>query len=74
MPEYHQILDGGEKSCGELIVAIKRALDELRGGEVLKLLTEDPGAKQDLPAFCRMTGHRLLWGEGPTYYIQRREG
>lgn len=73
-PEPHAVLDGEERSCGELLVALKRAVERLRAGEILKLVTEDPGARADLPAWCRMTGHRLLWAQGVDYYIQRKGG
>lgn len=73
-PEPAAVLEGGDRSCGELILALKRAVDRLRGGQVLKLICRDPGAKEDLPAWCRITGHRLLWGDGSTFYIQRKEG
>jgi tRNA 2-thiouridine synthesizing protein A len=73
LPEPADVLDGGDRSCGELILALKRAIDRLRTGEILKLMSRDPGAKEDLPAWCRITGHRLLWDDGSTFYIQRRE-
>ncbi len=72
-PEAHAVLDGGDQACGELILTLKRAVETLGAGEILKLLTRDPGAPADLPAWCRLTGHHLLWGDGGTYYIQRRE-
>lgn len=72
-PEPHAVLDAGERNCGELILALKRAVERLRGGEILKLICRDPGAREDLPAWCRITGHRLLWGDGSTFYIQRKE-
>jgi tRNA 2-thiouridine synthesizing protein A len=46
----------------------------LRAGEVLKLLCRDPGAREDLPAWCRITGHRLLWEDGTVFLIERKEG
>jgi tRNA 2-thiouridine synthesizing protein A len=73
LPESHDLLDAGDRTCGELILALKRAVDRLRGGEILKLVCRDPGAKADLPVWCRATGHRLLHGDGSTFYIQRRE-
>lgn len=73
LPEANEVLDGGERSCGELLIALKFTLDEMRGGQVLKLICRDPGAKEDLPVWCRMTRHRLLWGDGQTFFIQRRE-
>jgi len=72
-PEPHDVLDGGDRSCGDLAIALKRAVERLRGGEILQLLTRDPGARADVPAWCRVTGHRLLWGDGSTFYIQRKE-
>jgi tRNA 2-thiouridine synthesizing protein A len=72
-PEAHAVLDGGDQACGELILTLKRAVESLGAGEILKLLTRDPGAPADLPAWCRLTGHHLLWAGGGAYYIQRRE-
>lgn len=72
-PEAHAVLDGGDQACGELILTLKRTVESLGTGEILKLLTRDPGAPADLPAWCRLTGHHLLWAGAETYYIQRRE-
>lgn len=73
LPEPHAVLDGGERRCGELILALRIEIERLRPGEVLKLVCRDPAASEDLPAWCRMTGHRLLGGDGATFYIARRE-
>jgi tRNA 2-thiouridine synthesizing protein A len=35
-------------------------LEELQSGQVLEIITTDPGAKADIPAFCNRTGHQLL--------------
>lgn len=72
-PDADQILDGGSRSCGELLIALKMTLDGMGAGEVLKLICHDPGAKEDLPVWCRMTRHTLLWSDRETYYIRRRE-
>lgn len=72
-PEAHWVLDGGDQACGELILTLKRAVDRLGAGQILKLLCRDPGAPADLPAWCRLTGHRLVWADGQTFYIQRKE-
>jgi tRNA 2-thiouridine synthesizing protein A len=73
LPEPQAVLDGGDRRCGELILALRAAIARLRAGEVLKLVCDDPGAREDLPAWCRMTGHRLLAGDGRTFYIARKE-
>ncbi|MFO0984163.1 MAG: sulfurtransferase TusA family protein [Planctomycetota bacterium] len=59
--------------CGELVLELKQRLDAMAPGAVLKLIALDPGAREDLPAWCRMTGHLLLEHEHPIYLIKRRE-
>jgi tRNA 2-thiouridine synthesizing protein A len=72
-PAADHMLDGGSRACGELLIAIKTTLDGMRAGEVLKLMCHDPGAQVDLPVWCRMTRHTLLWNDETTYYIRRRD-
>lgn len=74
LPQAHDVLDAGDKRCGEMILTLKQAMDRLRPGQILKLVCRDPGAPADLPAWCRMTRHRLVWSDGQTFYVQRREG
>lgn len=66
------IFDGGDRRCGELVLAVKLAVERLAAGQVLMLVCRDPAAREDLPAWCRITGHRLLGGDGTTFYIQRK--
>jgi tRNA 2-thiouridine synthesizing protein A len=72
-PPADRVLDGGARACGELLITLKVELDGMRPGEVLKLISHDPGARVDLPIWCRMTRHRLLWNHDTTYYIARRD-
>ena len=70
----HAVLDGGERRCGELLIALKLEMDRLRSGEILKLVSHDPAAPEEIPAWCRMTGHRLVGADGSsTFYIARKE-
>ena len=41
-------------------------------GTVLRLTALDPGAREDIPAWCNMTGHRLIEADHPLYFIARR--
>lgn len=59
-------------SCGELVIHLKRRLDALHAGDLLELVSRDLGAPQDLPAWCRLTRHRLRSAEHPVYVIERR--
>jgi tRNA 2-thiouridine synthesizing protein A len=48
-------------------------VEALSPGQALHLVALDPGAPADLPAWCRLTGHRLVAAEHPNYLIQRKE-
>ena len=41
-------------------------------GARLLVVAHDPGAPEDLPAWCRLTGNRLLEARPPHYLIERR--
>lgn len=59
--------------CGELIVELKRRLATLPPGSSLELIAEDSGVSEDLPAWCRLTGHQLVEARPPHYILKRRE-
>lgn len=63
--------DAGELGCGELVLELRLRLDELAPGAVLALTARDAGAREDLPAWCRMTGHTLVAAQHPLYWIRR---
>lgn len=65
--------DAGAIGCGELVVALRERMRALAPGRVLHLTATDPGAPEDLPAWCRMTGHVLARAEHPDYWIRRKE-
>lgn len=53
-------VDGGDLGCARLLVLLRARARELPAGTVVHLTTSDPVAPIDLPAWCRMTGHRYL--------------
>ncbi len=64
--------DAGEIGCAQLIFELSRRLNQMRPGERLEIITRDPGAATDLPAWCRMTGHTLVSSDHPVYVIERK--
>jgi tRNA 2-thiouridine synthesizing protein A len=64
--------DAGSLGCGELLVLLRGRMQALAPGQVLALVARDPGAIEDLPAWCRLTGHVLLRAEHPVYHLRRR--
>jgi tRNA 2-thiouridine synthesizing protein A len=65
--------DAGDMGCGELVLQLRLRLKPMRPGQILKLTARDPGAPADLPAWCRLTGHHLMYADHPTYLIRRKE-
>jgi tRNA 2-thiouridine synthesizing protein A len=64
--------DAGDLACGDLVLALRRRLNEMPPGSVMELIARDPAAPEDLPAWCRLTGHRLVSAAHPTYLVQRK--
>ena len=64
-------LDAGPSGCGELLVLIHRQLQALESGQILAVQAYDPGAREDVPAWCRMTGHHLLAAGDGRYWIRK---
>ena len=53
-------LDAGETGCGELTMLIFQRMKTLAPGQTLEVLAYDLAAATDIPAWCRVTGHRLV--------------
>jgi TusA-related sulfurtransferase len=68
-------LDSGEQTCATLILAVRDAISPLAAGEILAVISRDPSARLDLPAWCRMTGHSYLGLEdlddGAIHYLRK---
>jgi TusA-related sulfurtransferase len=45
------------------ILKAKKSLTNMQSGQVLKVLSTDPGAQRDFEAFARQTGNELLLQE-----------
>lgn len=46
--------------CAQGILRLMRALGPLPPGQLVRVLSTDPGAVHDYPAWCRATGHVFL--------------
>lgn len=67
----NEVWDAGDRGCGELVLELRMRMAAMAPGHVLQLVTSDPGAPADIPAWCRMTSNTLLRDEHPVYYIKR---
>ncbi|MGZ8255829.1 MAG: sulfurtransferase TusA family protein [Burkholderiaceae bacterium] len=63
-------------NCPLPILRAKKALADLTTGQVLKVVSTDPGSNRDFQAFCKQTGNELLAqqtvGRDYIHYLKRR--
>ena len=68
-------LDTRGKLCPLPIIELARRINDIGIGEVIAVVSDDPAARADVPAWCRMRGHDYV-GERPaenaTAYLVRR--
>ena len=64
MPEptifHDRSLDARGLNCPLPILHARRELDRMNAGEVLRIVSTDPGAARDFEKFARLTGHQLV--------------
>ena len=74
--DAHKELDTRGLNCPLPILTAKKALTEMLSGEVLKVVSTDPGSVRDFQAFARQTGNELVEqvnGEQEfVHYLRRR--
>jgi tRNA 2-thiouridine synthesizing protein A len=73
---FDREVDARGLNCPLPILKAKKALSDLQSGQVLKVLSTDPGSDRDFQAFARQTGNEMVgraeadhcW----TFYLKRR--
>ncbi|MFO7543557.1 MAG: sulfurtransferase TusA family protein [Thiobacillus sp.] len=58
--EFNKELDARGLNCPLPILRAKKALADVESGQVLKILSTDPGSVKDFAAFAKQTGNELL--------------
>lgn len=46
--------------CPMPLIQTSKKIKEMKPGEVLEILSTDPGIRQDMPAWCRKMGQEFL--------------
>jgi len=46
--------------CPMPIIKAAEKIKELSEGQILEIISDDPGFLEDMPNWCRMTGHEFL--------------
>lgn len=60
MSDFDQELDARGLNCPLPILRAKKTLNGMTAGEVLKIISTDPGSVKDFEAFASQTGNELL--------------
>jgi tRNA 2-thiouridine synthesizing protein A len=71
-----ETLDARGLSCPMPVLKTKKAMDNLKSGQVLEILSTDPGTRNDLPSWTRRTGNEFM-GEKPDegyirFYVKKK--
>jgi tRNA 2-thiouridine synthesizing protein A len=73
--EIDRIYDAGPTGCGELIMNLFMTMKKMSSQQIIEVVSYDPGARVDIPAWCRLQGHTLLErrddGKSNYYYIRK---
>ncbi len=58
MSRHH--LDARRLLCPMPVIRVQNRVAELQPGEILEVVATDPGVLNDVPAWCRINGHKVL--------------
>ena len=76
MTDAQKEIDTRGLNCPLPILKAKKALADLQSGDVLRVLSTDPGSVRDFQAFARQTGNELVEqstaGDDFMHYLRRR--
>ena len=64
-------LDCLGRPCPVPVIELAKALPLVEVGEVVEVLSDDPAAEHDIPAWCRMRGHEYVGAAGVSYVVRR---
>jgi len=56
----HYTLDAKRLMCPMPVIRTQDKITELKVGDTLEVTCTDPGALNDIPAWCRINGHEIV--------------
>ena len=72
---FNQELDCRGLNCPLPVLKTKKAMDEMAAGEILKMISTDPGSQNDVTAWAKRTGNEIMSanneGTDFVYYIKK---
>ncbi|MCS5565192.1 MAG: sulfurtransferase TusA family protein [Methylococcales bacterium] len=60
-----ETLDARQLLCPLPVIRVQDRVKTMQPGETLEVTCTDPGTRHDIPAWCRIHGHRIIncWDE-----------
>ncbi len=55
-----ETLDCRGLSCPMPVLKTKKTISKMESGQILEILSTDPGTKNDMPSFASRSGHEYL--------------
>ncbi|EXG80859.1 sulfurtransferase TusA family protein [Cryptosporangium arvum] len=65
------ILDCLGLRCPLPVIHLARRIGEVEVGGVVRVLADDPAARNDVPAWCRLKSHEYLGSDGTAHDVRR---
>ena len=64
--------DAGDMGCGDLVLELRTRMNPMQSGQIMRLLATNPGAREDIPSWCRLTGNTLIHTSDAVYIIRKK--
>ena len=65
------ILDCRGRACPIPVIELAKALPTVEVGDVVEVLSDDPAARHDIPAWCRLRGQEYVGAEDDRFVVRR---
>ena len=76
MSEFDKELDTSGLNCPLPIIKAKKEINAMEQGQVLHIISTDPGAVKDFESFANQTGNELLESvekdDGKFYFLMKK--
>jgi TusA-related sulfurtransferase len=72
-----KVVDARAMACPGPLLEAKKAIGSVSVGQTLEIMSGDKGSREDIPAWCKKTGHEYLGvvekdGYDSLYVIRRK--
>ena len=65
-------LDCLGQKCPLPVIRLAQNIGRIEVGEIIRVLADDPAARNDIPAWCRMKGQEYVGAPEPSAFDVRR--